>query len=93
MARSGRAVLYISDGAVEGAAMACTTHLAISAHQDDIEFMAYAPIAACFGKADNRFCGSFFVAAPDPLSCRRSCSERSGELCGAAASPVRGSGE
>lgn len=57
MARSGRAVLYISDGAVEGAAMACTTHLAISAHQDDIEFMAYAPIVACFGQADKWFSG------------------------------------
>lgn len=34
---------------------------------------------------------SFFVAAPDLLSGRGSCSERSGELCGAAASPVRGS--
>ena len=92
MARSGRAVLYIpDDGVGEGAAMARTTHLAISAHQDDIEFMAYAPIAACFGKADNRFCGSFFVAAPDLLSGRSSCSERSGELCAAGASPVRGS--
>lgn len=77
MARSGRAVLYIpDDGVAERAAMARTTHLAISAHQDDIEFMAYAPIAACFGKADNRFCGSFFVAAPDLLSCGSSCSER-----------------
>lgn len=57
MARSGRAVLYIPDGVGEGAAMARTTHLAISAHQDDIEFMAYAPIAACFGKADKWFSG------------------------------------
>ena len=37
--------------------MARTTHLAISAHQDDIEFMAYAPIAACFGQADKWFSG------------------------------------
>ncbi len=57
MARSGRAVLYIPDGVGEGAAMARTTHLAISAHQDDIEFMAYAPIAACFGQADKWFSG------------------------------------
>lgn len=57
MARSGRAVLYIPDGIEEGAAMARTTHLAISAHQDDIEFMAYAPIAACFGQADKWFSG------------------------------------
>ena len=58
MARSGRAVLYIpDDGVGEGAAMARTTHLAVSAHQDDIEFMAYAPIAACFGQADKWFSG------------------------------------
>lgn len=58
MARSGRAVLYIpDDGVGERAAMARTTHLAISAHQDDIEFMAYAPIAACFGQADKWFSG------------------------------------
>ena len=57
MARSGRAVLYIPDGVGEGAAIARTTHLAISAHQDDIEFMAYAPIAACFGQADKWFSG------------------------------------
>lgn len=57
MARSGRVVLYISDGAVEGAAMARATHMAISAHQDDIEFMAYAPIVACFGQADKWFSG------------------------------------
>lgn len=57
MARSGRAVLYIPDGIEERAAMARTTHLAISAHQDDIEFMAYAPIAACFGQADKWFSG------------------------------------
>ncbi len=45
---------YIPDEA--GAeAVSRTTHLAISAHQDDIEFMAYAPIAECFGKRDKWF--------------------------------------
>ena len=29
--------------------------MAIAAHQDDIEFMAYAPIAECFGKNDKWF--------------------------------------
>lgn len=46
------AILYIPDGEQKDKAIARTTHLAISAHQDDIEFMAYAPIAECFGKAD-----------------------------------------
>ncbi|MFA6866879.1 MAG: PIG-L family deacetylase [Clostridia bacterium] len=32
-----------------------TTHLAISAHQDDIEFMSYNAIAECFGKQDKWF--------------------------------------
>ena len=43
-------ITYIPDGTEETAAISRTTHLAISAHQDDIEFMAYAPIAECFGK-------------------------------------------
>ncbi len=48
-------ITYIPDGTQEQAAISRTTHLAISAHQDDIEFMAYAPIAECFGKADKWF--------------------------------------
>lgn len=50
-------MIYIPDGTEEKKAIARTTHLAISAHQDDIEFMAYAPIAECFGKADKWFSG------------------------------------
>lgn len=52
-----RAVLFVPDGAEEENALRRTTHLAISAHQDDIEFMAYAPIAECFGKTDKWFSG------------------------------------
>ena len=48
-------ITYIPDGTQEQAAISRTTHLAISAHQDDIEFMAYAPIAECFGKKDKWF--------------------------------------
>lgn len=48
-------MIYIPDGTEEKAAISRTTHLAIAAHQDDIEFMAYAPIAACFGKNDKWF--------------------------------------
>lgn len=54
---SKQAVFYVPDGAEEGKAVARTTHLCISAHQDDIEFMAYAPIAECFGRADRWFGG------------------------------------
>lgn len=52
-----KAIIFIPDGTEEKKAIARTTHLAISAHQDDIEFMAYAPIAECFGKADKWFSG------------------------------------
>src|SRR5579863_439836 len=39
------------------AALARTTHLCISAHQDDIEIMAYHGVAECFGAADKWFTG------------------------------------
>jgi LmbE family N-acetylglucosaminyl deacetylase len=39
------------------AALARTTHLAVVAHQDDIEIMAYHGIAECFGRADKWFSG------------------------------------
>lgn len=52
-----KAIVYIPDGEQEESALARTTHLAISAHQDDIEFMAYSPISECFGRADKWFCG------------------------------------
>lgn len=48
-------IIYIPDGTEEKEAISRTTHLAISAHQDDIEFMAYAPIAECFGNKDKWF--------------------------------------
>ena len=50
-------MIYIPDGTEEKKAITRTTHLAISAHQDDIEFMAYTPIAECFGKQDKWFGG------------------------------------
>ncbi|MBS1314221.1 MAG: PIG-L family deacetylase [Clostridia bacterium] len=54
---NNNAVLFIPDGAEERAALERTTHMAISAHQDDIELMAYYPISTCFGKKDEWFCG------------------------------------
>ncbi len=38
-------------------ALLATTHLAIGAHQDDLEFMAYEGIAACYGRKDYWFTG------------------------------------
>lgn len=51
------AALHIPDNAPMPEAVARTTHLAIGAHQDDLEIMAYHGIAACFGRQDAWFCG------------------------------------
>ena len=55
MKLSEKAVVYIPDGTKEEIALARTTHLAIAAHQDDIEFMAYAPISRCFANKQQWF--------------------------------------
>jgi LmbE family N-acetylglucosaminyl deacetylase len=49
--------IFIPDGLAPEAALARTTHLCISAHQDDIEIMAYHGIAECFGRKDKWFTG------------------------------------
>ena len=51
------AELFIPDGLPEEQALARTTHMAIAAHQDDIEIMAAAPILACFQQEDLWFSG------------------------------------
>ena len=49
--------LFVPDGVPPAEALARTTHLAIVAHQDDIEIMAYHGIAECFGRQDQWFTG------------------------------------
>jgi LmbE family N-acetylglucosaminyl deacetylase len=49
--------VFVPDGLAPDAALARTTHLAISAHQDDIEIMAYHGIAECFGRKEKWFTG------------------------------------
>ena len=49
--------LFVPNGTAPEAALAQTTHLCISAHQDDIEIMAYHGIAECFGRKDRWFTG------------------------------------
>ncbi len=46
---------FIPDGKDAETALARTTHLAIAAHQDDIEIMAYDGILKCFGTDDKWF--------------------------------------
>ena len=40
--------IFIPDGKPRAEALARVTHLGIGAHQDDLEFMAFHGIAACF---------------------------------------------
>ncbi len=51
------AELFIPDGKSEEDALNRTTCMAISAHHDDIEIMAYHGIEKCFGRNDEWFCG------------------------------------
>lgn len=49
--------LFVPDEKPIDEALARTTHMAIAAHQDDIEIYGYAPIAECYGKTDKWFTG------------------------------------
>jgi LmbE family N-acetylglucosaminyl deacetylase len=51
------AEIYVPDGADAAAALARVTHMAVSAHQDDLEIMALDGILACFGLPDKWFLG------------------------------------
>ncbi len=51
------AEIFIPDGLPVEQALARTTHLCISAHQDDIEIMAARPILDCFQQKDRWFTG------------------------------------
>ena len=49
--------LFIPDGTSVPAALERVTHLGIGAHQDDLEFMAFHGILACFNRDDRWFGG------------------------------------
>jgi LmbE family N-acetylglucosaminyl deacetylase len=51
------AEIFIPDGLSDEEALARTTHMAIAAHQDDIEIMAARPILECFQQPDQWFTG------------------------------------
>jgi LmbE family N-acetylglucosaminyl deacetylase len=51
------AEIFIPDGLPVETGLARTTHLAVAAHQDDIEIMAAAPILECFQQSDKWFAG------------------------------------
>lgn len=52
-----RARLMIPDGLAAAEALRRTTHLGIGAHQDDLEFMAFHGILACYDRDDQWFGG------------------------------------
>jgi len=49
--------VYVPDESTVSEALAKTTHLAVGAHQDDIEFMAMHGVLECFRQADRWFSG------------------------------------
>lgn len=51
------AEIFVPDGLPVAEALARTTHMAISAHQDDLEIMAFDGILKCFQQEDKWFCG------------------------------------
>ncbi|HRK35737.1 MAG TPA: PIG-L family deacetylase [Candidatus Hydrogenedentes bacterium] len=51
------AQLFVPDGLDAESALARTTHMAIGAHQDDLEIMAYDGIIKCFQQTSKWFCG------------------------------------
>ncbi|MCD6462106.1 MAG: PIG-L family deacetylase [Thermotogae bacterium] len=55
--RMRSAEIFVPDGSPEDIALARTTHMAVGAHQDDLEIMAYDGILKCFQSEENWFCG------------------------------------
>ncbi|HEY0711571.1 MAG TPA: PIG-L family deacetylase, partial [Polyangia bacterium] len=51
------AEIFVPDGSPVDAALARTTHLAVGAHQDDLEFMAAHGIVECFQSQERWFTG------------------------------------
>jgi LmbE family N-acetylglucosaminyl deacetylase len=51
------AQIFVPDGLSDEPALARTTHMGISAHQDDLEIMAMDGILQCFGREDHWFTG------------------------------------
>lgn len=51
------AEIFVPDGISADQALARTTHIAIGAHQDDLEIMAFDGILQCFQQNDKWFCG------------------------------------
>jgi LmbE family N-acetylglucosaminyl deacetylase len=51
------AEIFVPDGVRVEEALARTTHMAVGAHQDDLEIMAWDGVLNCFQRDDRWFCG------------------------------------
>jgi LmbE family N-acetylglucosaminyl deacetylase len=51
------AEIFVPDGLTPEEALARTTHMAVAAHPDDLEIMAFDGILKCFQRDDRWFCG------------------------------------
>jgi LmbE family N-acetylglucosaminyl deacetylase len=54
---SKTAEIFVPDGLAAEAALTRTTHMAVGAHQDDLEIMAFDGIIKCFQQSDRWFAG------------------------------------
>lgn len=57
MLKNPAAEIFIPDGTSPSVALRRTTHMAVAAHADDLEIMAYHGISECFGQGDRWFFG------------------------------------
>lgn len=76
--------VFVPDHAPEEKALARTTHLCFSAHQDDIEIMAAQPIIECFQQNDKWFTGVVVTdgrSAPRDASYRHCSDEEMHRVC------------
>jgi LmbE family N-acetylglucosaminyl deacetylase len=62
-------------------ALARTTHLGIGAHQDDLEFMAFHGISACYGREDRWFTGVTCTDGAGSPRAGRFATKTAQELC------------
>ena len=55
--KNSTAEIFVPDSQPVSEALARTTHMGVSAHQDDLEIMAFRGIVECFGVEDRWFLG------------------------------------
>ncbi len=85
--------IFIPGKTNESDALKRTTHLAVSAHQDDIEFMAYDGIMKCFKNPELHFTGVVAADGRQPAQRKICRSYRRGYDVSAQGGTEKGSGD